>query len=236
MARVTVVGAGVVGLSCAVRLLEGGHRVDVLARELPLETTSHVAAAIWYPYLAEPRERVLGWGGRTFEVLADLAATTPEAGVRLLPGTEVLTGASPDPWWAGVVTGFGREPLLPAGYADGWGFTTPVADMPVYLTWLRRRVADLGGTVTRLTLSELPVGSDVVVNCSGLGARHLAADGSVVPVRGQVVVVEQFGLSRWWLDEGGPTYVIPANTRSSSVAPSSAAPGSRSRTRPRPTR
>ena len=42
-----VVGAGVVGLSCAVRLLEAGHRVDVVARDLPLETTSAVAAAIW---------------------------------------------------------------------------------------------------------------------------------------------------------------------------------------------
>jgi len=56
--RVVVVGAGVVGLSCALRLLEAGHRVDVLARELPLETTSSVAAALWYPYLALPQDRV----------------------------------------------------------------------------------------------------------------------------------------------------------------------------------
>ncbi len=41
-----------VGLSCAVRLAEEGHRVDVLARDLPLETTSVIAAALWYPYLA----------------------------------------------------------------------------------------------------------------------------------------------------------------------------------------
>jgi len=48
-----------------------------------------------------------------------------------------------------------------------------------------------------------------VVNCSGLGARHLADDSSVVPVQGQIVVVEQFGLERWWLDPSGPTYVVP---------------------------
>jgi D-amino-acid oxidase len=47
VARVIVVGAGVVGLSCAVRLLEAGHHVDVVARDLPLETTSAVAAALW---------------------------------------------------------------------------------------------------------------------------------------------------------------------------------------------
>ncbi len=47
------------------------------------------------------------------------------------------------------------------------------------------------------------------MNCSGLGARLLGADRTVVPVRGQVVVVEQFGLDRWWLDSPGPTYVVP---------------------------
>jgi D-amino-acid oxidase len=31
----------------------------------------------------------------------------------------------------------------------------------------------------------------------------------VVPVRGQVVYVEQLGLDRWWLDSSGPTYVVP---------------------------
>ena len=47
-----MVGAGVIGMTCAVRLAEDGHRVEVLARDLPLETTSVVAAALWCPYLA----------------------------------------------------------------------------------------------------------------------------------------------------------------------------------------
>ena len=97
MARVLVVGAGVVGLSCAVRLLEDGHRVDVLARDLPLETTSAVAAALWYPYLARPRERVTAWAARSYEVFAALAEDDA-TGVRLRHGTEVFTDPSPDPW------------------------------------------------------------------------------------------------------------------------------------------
>lgn len=209
MARVTVVGAGVVGLSCAVRLLEAGHRVDVLARERPLETTSAAAAAIWYPYLAEPRERVLGWGSTSYAVFAGLARAEPAAGIVLRRGTEAFREAAPRPWWAEAVPDLTPSDAAPPGFAAGWSFTAPVVEMPVYLRWLTGRVEELGGTVTRLTLTALPTGPDLVVNASGLGARHLAGDHAVEPVRGQVVYVEQVGLEEWWLDGSGLSYVIP---------------------------
>ena len=205
--RVIVVGAGVVGLTCAVRLLEAGHRVDVVARDLPLETTSAVAAALWYPYRALPKDRVLSWSRTSYAVFDALADTDPECGVRMLPGTEVLREPHGDPWWREAVPGVELTRGVPAGWTDGWSFTTPVADMHVYLGWLAGRVEDLGGTITRLNLSALPSGP--VVNCSGLGARLLASDRTVVPVRGQVAYVEQVGLERWWLDNSGPTYVVP---------------------------
>jgi len=201
----------VVGLSCAVRLLEAGHRVDVVARDLPLETTSAVAAAICSPYRAAPLDRVEAWTTRSYAAFAGLAAL-PDAGVRMVEGTELLREQQPDPWWIGAVAALDRVGAPPEGYVDGWSFTTPVVEMPVYLDWLQRRVQGLGGTLTRLNLPELPRGGDVVVNCAGLGARLLGADTSVIPVSGQVVYVEQFGLDRWWLDAGapeGPTYVIP---------------------------
>jgi D-amino-acid oxidase len=88
--------------------------------------------------------------------------------------------------------------------------------MPVYLEWLGERVLEAGGSVTRLNLHGLPPtgdgGPDAVVDCSGIGARFLAADLTVQPVQGQVVLVEQVGLERWWLDSTateGPTYVVP---------------------------
>jgi D-amino-acid oxidase len=217
MARVIVVGAGVVGLTAAVRLAEAGHRVDVAARDLPLETTSAVAAALWYPYLAAPQDRVTAWAARSFEVFSQLASDVA-TGVRLVDGTEVFTATVGDPWWARAVPSLRRvTPTdgLPGGYVDGWTFTAPVVEMPLYLTWLRRRLEELGGTLTRHNLSALPLPgdgrADVVVDCAGLGARLFAGDLSVVPVRGQVVVVEQVGLEQWWLatDEGAPTYVVP---------------------------
>ena len=205
-----MVGAGVVGLSCALRLLEKGQRVDVLARDLPLETTSAVAAAMWYPYRAFPHEQVAGWSATSyaeFERLAD----EPGTGVRLVEGTEVHRDRKPDPWWRGAVPTLNRVTAVPAPYVDGWSFVTPVVEMPVYLRWLSGRVEDLGGTITRMALQALPA-AEVVVNAAGLGARLMADDPAVEPVRGQVVYVEQFGLDRWWLDEGGPTYVVPRST------------------------
>ncbi|CAN5166206.1 FAD-dependent oxidoreductase [soil metagenome] len=206
--RVIVVGAGVVGLTCAVRLLESGVRVDVVARDLPRETTSAVAAAMWYPYRALPQDRVTAWSRTSYAVFDALADTSPESGVRMVPGTEVLEADRADPWWRAAVPALEPAAHVPPGWAAGWSFTTPVADMGVYLGWLAGRVEDLGGTITRLNLSALPT-AGLVVNCAGLGARLLGADRTVVPVRGQVVVVEQFGLERWWLDSAGPTYVVP---------------------------
>jgi D-amino-acid oxidase len=202
MSRVIVVGAGVVGLSCAIRLLEAGHRVDVVARDLPLETTSSVAAALWYPYRALPLDRVTAWAATSYDVFADLASSAPDSGVRMMAGTSMVPASSEKPWWGEAVPSLRRV-------ADGWSFVAPVADMSVYLAWLAGRVEALGGTVTRLNLPALPTGGDVVVNCSGIGARLLASDPSVTPVRGQVVVVEQVGLEHWWLESSGPVYVVP---------------------------
>jgi D-amino-acid oxidase len=208
MSRVTVVGAGVVGLTCAVRLLEDGHRVDVLARDLPLETTSAVAAAIWYPFRALPLDRVLAWSARTYEVFVGLAGVA-DSGVKLRRGVEVFGSPQQDPWWRSAVPGLDHV-APPVGYADAWTFVAPVVEMPVYLTWLASRVEELGGTITRLSVPALPSGADVVVNAAGIGARLLASDSTVWPVRGQVVYVEQVGLEQWWLDSSADlTYVVP---------------------------
>jgi D-amino-acid oxidase len=205
---VIVVGAGVVGLTSALRLLEAGHRVDVVARDLPRETTSAVGAGFWYPHRALPQDRVTAWAGTSYAVFDALADTDPESGVRMVPGTQVFAGPAAEPWWVASVPALERTRDVPPGWQEGLRFATPVADTSVYLDWLVGRIEGAGGTLTRLNLGGLPE-DGLVVNCSGLGARLLGSDRAVVPVRGQVVYVEQFGLDRWWLDESGPTYVVP---------------------------
>jgi len=208
--RVIVVGAGVIGLSCAVRLAEGGYDVAVLGRDLPLETTSAVAAAIWYPYLSAPEDRVAAWSRTSYDEFAKLAEIEPS--VRMRHGREFLVHRTPDPRWADVLPDLTRVGSPPAGFEDGWSFTAPVMEMPVYLQSLVKRLEQAGGTLTRAALSALPTAADVVVNCAGLGARLTASDPTVTPVRGQVMTVEQCGLTDWLIADRGPsdlTYVIP---------------------------
>lgn len=205
-----MVGAGVIGLSCAVRLLEDGHRVDVLGRDLPLETTSSIAAAVWSPY-SKPQEHIVRWSRVAYDAFAELCADE-SAGVVMRTGTELFRGAAGDLWWRDALpSGVGpdRETSLPSGYGSGLTMRTPVIEMPVYLRWLAARVEALGGTITRMNLSALPTGDALVVNASGIGARLLGGDHAVLPVRGQVVVVEQVGIERWWIDAEAPTYVVP---------------------------
>ncbi|MGI8680840.1 MAG: FAD-dependent oxidoreductase [Mycobacteriales bacterium] len=212
--RVTVVGAGVIGLTCAVRLAEAGHEVSVTSAEPPAGTTSAVAGALWYPYRAWPPEDVTRWARRSREVFCALAAhETP--GVLLRPGRELLRAPAADPWWAVAVPDLRRLPTaeLPAGFADGFGFTAPVLDMGRYLRWLVEQAAGLRVRFGLRRLSGLgEVAGDAVVNCAGLGAGELVGDAELVPIRGQVVRLANPGLTDWVLDEQNPaglTYVIP---------------------------
>ncbi|TDC35283.1 FAD-dependent oxidoreductase [Kribbella albertanoniae] len=207
--RVIVVGAGVIGLTCAVRLAESGYEVAVLARDLPLETTSSVAGAIWGPYLAEPADRVAKWAKASYDEFTKLAEREPS--VQLRHGRELLVERTPDPVWADVLPDLTRVASPPTGFADGWAFTAPVVEMPQYLPSLVKRLENAGGTLTRAALSGLPSSADLVVNCTGLGARLTAGDPTVTPVRGQVLSVAQCGLSEWLIADraDATTFVIP---------------------------
>ena len=218
MARVTVVGAGVVGLTCAVRLLEEGHRVDVLARDLPLETTSAVAAAIWYPYRAFPFDRVLAWSARTYEAfagLADVAGTgvmmrrasrcsrhrrTTRGGG---PPSRTSTAWRRPPGTATRGPSWRRSSRCPCT-SPGWPPDRGAGrhDHPAE----PRRAAGRAGRRGQRRRHRRPA------------ARRGPSRSR--PVRGQVVYLSQVGLERWYLESARrPRTSCPARTTSWSAAP-----------------
>ncbi len=215
--EVLVLGAGVIGLTTAIVAAEGGHQVTVWAADVPARTTSRVAGAIWKPYLTGG-PGVAEWAATTFGVLSDHAAIAG-AGVRLFPLLEAAPTPIELPGWAAVAGAerLAPEELLP-GWAGGFRCVVPVVDMGRYLPYLAGRLADAGGAVE---IHRVGAFTDlgrrsVVVNCTGLGARDLAGDRSLVPIRGQVVVLTNPGVDACVGDTGCggvDTYVIAhANT------------------------
>ncbi len=209
-----VVGAGVTGLSCAVRLAEAGYDVHVLARDLPAETTSAVAGALWFPYRAAPAADVARWARVTLAELARLAGDDA-SGVRRREGVLLHRSPPARPEWADAMADLVelRDVVDPApGYPHGLALRVPLVDMTRYLPWLVARLERAGGTVTRMPLPALPE-HGTVVDATGVAARAMAGDPRVHPVRGQVVLVRAAGVDRWLVDEtevdGELLYVLP---------------------------
>lgn len=209
-AEVIVVGGGVIGLTTAVVLAERGERVRVWARDAAADCTSAVAGGLCWPYRIEPQALVEEWSLRSLDVYVPLAEDPSTTGVRLVPGAMADVRADELGRWAKAVPELREEP-------QGLRATVPLIDMPRHLAYLRERLAAAGGTLERRTvraLGEASAEADVVVNCSGLGARSLADDPAVHPVRGQLVVVENPGVEEWYVATGGgaaaeTTYLLP---------------------------
>jgi D-amino-acid oxidase len=222
--EVTVLGAGVVGLTTAVCLAEAGLAVAVHAAEPPLQTTSLAAGAIWGPHLVGPRDRVAHWAARTLSTLHELSAAGHPF-VRQASGIAAsrLAETAPPEFAAGADGVSACAPAdIPAGYLTAWQLTAPLVTMPEYLSWLHDRYMSAGGRA--ITLIRYPTladaiegaGTRVVVNCTGCGANELVPDSQVTPVRGQAVVVTNPGLSRFFVGTGPGaelTYYFPHGDR-----------------------
>jgi len=211
MSQVTVLGAGVSGLTCAVRLLEEGHAVRVVARDLPGATTSAVAGAVWFPYRAAPNERTGPWARASYKRFARLAEQG-DSPVSMVEMTMLYPEPLRDePWWIGALPGerarASRADELPDGYGDGRTADVPCVVAPAYLDWLVERVRVLGGTIEHGDVAdpgELP--GDAIVNCPGAWATDTQ------PVRGQVAYIRTDKPLRFMVDEEGPNalaYVLP---------------------------
>ncbi|MGH2507226.1 MAG: FAD-dependent oxidoreductase [Ktedonobacteraceae bacterium] len=214
--NILIIGCGVSGLTTGLCLLQAGHTVQIWARDLPPDTTSNVAAAVWHPFKAYPPEQVTAWGRATWQKFQALQST-PESGIVMRSFIEVLPTPSPDPWWVTAVPDFhhAKPAELPAGYLDGYAYTTSVIDTRVYLAYLMREFTAHHGQIFQYTLTHLAEAfahAPIVINCSGLGARALVGDTDLRPAKGQVVRIKPNGFQQVLVDETsshGLTYIVP---------------------------
>jgi D-amino-acid oxidase len=232
--RVAIVGAGVSGLTSAIVFAEGGYRTAIFAKETGQRTTSAAAAAIWYPYDAEPADAVIAWALETYNVLVDLSRD-PCTGVSMIELHQfsrtreiqisewaIQLGAgllrpSVIPSSPSVIPTEVEESLtvLPSAFTSGFALNVPLMDTAIYLDYLAKRFQKAGGSITANVrfdkLEDVPSEFDLVINCAGIGSRELVHDADLEPHRGQVAIVPKIeNLSCAIVCDDAPlTYTIP---------------------------
>ena len=214
--QVTVVGAGIVGLTTALVLEEHGHRVRIVAADHGALTTSAIAGAVWFPYRAGPPAKVAVWAAITRAWLERLVPER-DAGVDLLTGYEITPDvgpAPPVPWWATSIE-VARAPAPVTLRPLAWKFASARVEPALFLPWIASRVR---APIERRQVIDLAAEpGDFVVNCTGLAARELAADANLYPLLGQVVITEpgRVDTSITVTDDRNPDaifYMIPRRT------------------------
>ncbi|KAJ7143344.1 D-amino-acid oxidase [Mycena crocata] len=237
--QVVVIGAGVVGLTTALRIQEkGGYQVAIVAEILPsdpksIKYTSHWAGA-HHVSLAGPDVRQQKMDQETFRIMWELSAPGGPAEGCFLRIHEEEYFAEPiaTPEVLQVMPEYKALPTssLPPDIAEGISFATLTIDSPVYLNYLLSRFLAAGGSIVRGAVQHIAqvieggagifngrkiVSSpSAVVVCVGLGARTLGGveDKDMYPIRGQTVLLRApwVRFGRAISSKGGLwTYIIP---------------------------
>src|SRR5262249_29652399 len=233
--RVAIIGAGVSGLTCGVVLAELGFHTAIFAKEIGQRTTSGAAAAIWFPYDAQPAEKVIPWALETYKALMDLTRD-PRSGVSMIELRQFSrTGEIQIPDWATALgarklsavatalcrrAGGSRKQRLDTArrlqhFKSGFSLRVPLTDTTIYLDYLAARFLKAGGQINANVclenLEEIDPKFDLVINCAGIGARELVRDTDLEPHRGQVVIVPRVEGLSWAIvcDDAPLMYAIP---------------------------
>lgn len=211
MPDIIVIGSGVSGLSCARCLQLAGYSVHIVTEDLPPRTTSIAAGAAWSGSGQLGRGRQ--WAAATLEYFLKLVKD-PNSGVTLQRMREVYAQRVPDPWYRDLLPFFQRlsKHELRHGMIDGYLMDVPMVAPPIYLERLSAEFQDAGGRVeTRRveSLLELQAEAQLLINCSGVGARELVNDAGVYPIRGQTALLDAKGIRVGYMDNETVDHIFP---------------------------
>ena len=212
--RIAIIGAGVSGLTVGVVLAETyGNQLEltIIAEKFSPDTTSDRAGAFTAPWITPTEDEddfqrdVRNWAPTTFHYFNHLhLCNSPvgnECGVFRMPMYEFHSEPCQPPSWLRELypdyrelsKNEARDMGLPyQGFESIMTFTTFLVRGTVYLPWLMRIFQERGGLIVKQKIESLAELStyDIIINCTGLGARELTGDRLVLPVRGQIVAVK----------------------------------------------
>jgi D-amino-acid oxidase len=213
--RVAVIGAGVSGLTCAVVFAENGYETTIWADEIGDETNSAAAAAMWYPYDVGSTAEIIPWALLSYRRFLELARDS-STGVSVIElRTFSRLGPITPPDWSEP---FAPHPVpsreVPSAFTSGFSMRVPLIETGKYLAYLSSRLTTAGGSLssgTRFaTLDEANRGADIIINCTGIGAREFVSDPEMEPHRGQVAIVGKLDLPYAVVCDDPPLmYAIP---------------------------
>ncbi|CAE6466883.1 unnamed protein product [Rhizoctonia solani] len=202
MAHVIVIGAGVVGLSTAIRLLEKRYEVTVISEYFPGDRKTIEFTSPW-AHTTSVHSKLCGkCPNQIIQQQGVYQQPSVYSSYDFMPGHMIINDE--------------------ANSRVTVEFETLTIDTSVYLPYLLSTFLGKGGRILRTRVGHVsqvaqgaftPFKPDAIVVCAGLGARTLGGveDQDVYPVRGQVAIIRapwiKFGVSETAKDY--LSYIIP---------------------------
>lgn len=211
-ARIAVIGAGVIGMTTAIRLAETGADVTIYAEDFPAETRSARATGTWSPSsrialtdnvddtFADRWERwarisygvhqrYIGKPGAPVEYLPHYALYDDPRGPRSPATRDFLhlgrAVRALSPAWRTLDAGD-----FPFNAARARSGLRMIFNVAAYSDLLTRGFLLRGGRMERRSFPDVAavtaLDQPIIVNCAGYGAKSLWGDDDLFPVRGQI--------------------------------------------------
>ncbi|CAK1579750.1 unnamed protein product [Parnassius mnemosyne] len=224
--NIAVLGAGVVGMTVA-KLLQDELRhcnITIIADSFKDDTTSAVAAGIFRPgtsFMGPTDKATKKWINNSWYYWQEIlkSSEAPQAG--LMAFSSYIFSKT----HYNVTRNHLIEDLVPIYRAvdknelalcgDGWKYGSYFSTVKIgcerYLPWMERKFIEKGGKIVVgkiESFASLPEKYDLVFNCTGIGAKFLCNDHSLVPMRGQVIKVRAPWLKTAFYGDYD-TYIIP---------------------------
>ena len=193
--NIAVIGHGIIGLTSALKLLQSGHTVTIYFNADIPDLTTLAFEAYWWPFRIYPQDKVKIWAKSTYDWYKQFYSN-PNCGVCLKSHLRFCFDADESEYAMQLFTDW--EEIDPSQHGveckHAYKMRLPSIEPAVFLSHLKEMIVAEGGKFEKKFLSsftELRDQHAIVINCSGLGARELARDNSVYPVRGQCVCIER---------------------------------------------